>query len=1142
MTAPRAFASVKVRGRFHRSVQLIHDWRNQADLQDYLITPTVRDLTQRIVGGLQAPGGTRAWTITGPYGTGKSAFALFLTRLLANRLNGFPKGAYLRRSLRLDNRIYLPVLLVGERRPLKPSLLKALSDTFVVTNRPFALEIEEVARQDRIDDATVIRYFERAAEDVIHHGYDGLFLVVDEFGKFLEHTATNLHSDDLLVMQGLAEAVARSSIPMALITILHTNFSEYLGDVDEVHRAEWRKVQGRFSDVAFQEPPEQLLRLVKEALVTRFPDHLKRAYEAAITRILASTALDEARQRLPLKELLPGCVPLHPLTALLLWPIFRGKLAQNERSLFAFLTSKEPFAFDQFCRAANWEADQPPFLRLDQLYDYVRSSLGVGAYRGDAGRRWVEVDDALERLSAQAPPLAQAVVKTLGLLWMYGAPVGLRATEEAISLALGDHQAVRYALDYLERTSIIVFRRFERAYALWEGSDVDLEARYAEAKQHLVRGELARRLQQAVELRPLVARAHYIRTGTLRYFTVDIMDGSETALEQRLQQAVHEADGAITFVLTKHQQERHDLLEQARALSSSLGKLHVLAFPRPVAGLEEALEELEGWQWVQENTPALQGDRVARKELEARLRFAQQRLDEIAGRVLGLRGYRFEPSTSDWVHGGQVHVLSTAREFTQWLSQLCDVTYNKAPPLHNELLNRQNLSSAAKAALNRLVKALVSNHSDYRFGFTGTPAEVSMYEAFFTQGGFHHHQGDSWWVGTPNESWLPVWHAVEEFLRATHACRRPVSELYSILKSPPYGVREGPLPLLLCAMLLAKQGDVVLYYNGLFQPQLYDEILELLVRNPESFEIQQIELTAESRATLEAIGDVLHGLKLLNGQDEGSPLLRVVRPLIVAIAKLPPYSKNTRRLNPSQAIALRDAALTATDPRAFLLDDIPRILGAVPDAPAGRKLLAEKLRECLIALQYAYPTLLDHIEGQVRSAFDLSGKTARELQAHLGRRAQPLKGYAADPALSLFINEAARQDSRDWREAIARAVLRGKPPATWSDGDVVEFQLRLRQLASDFMRLEELVAEKEATGAEQIVRIGVLGDTLREVRQVIALHPERLSTVRNMADEIISFMAHYNANTTSPEGLRIKVAALAQALVHFLQEEDEHGS
>ena len=126
-------------------------------------------------------------------------------------------------------------------------------------------------------------------------------------------------TDDLFVMQGLAEAASRSPVPVLLVTMLHTAFAEYLGaSADDSRRAEWQKVQGRFTDVAFQEPPEQLLRLVGSAIVRdRVPEELEDDYARLVERAVSSPALEEARHRLPLGELLAHCTPLDPVVALL---------------------------------------------------------------------------------------------------------------------------------------------------------------------------------------------------------------------------------------------------------------------------------------------------------------------------------------------------------------------------------------------------------------------------------------------------------------------------------------------------------------------------------------------------------------------------------------------------------------------------------------------------------------------------------------------------------------------------------------------------------------------------------------------------------------------------------------------------------
>lgn len=58
-TAPLA-QFVRVRGRFHRSVHLPHDWSAPHDPGDYLATPALLGIAGQILGEIERPGGTRA--------------------------------------------------------------------------------------------------------------------------------------------------------------------------------------------------------------------------------------------------------------------------------------------------------------------------------------------------------------------------------------------------------------------------------------------------------------------------------------------------------------------------------------------------------------------------------------------------------------------------------------------------------------------------------------------------------------------------------------------------------------------------------------------------------------------------------------------------------------------------------------------------------------------------------------------------------------------------------------------------------------------------------------------------------------------------------------------------------------------------
>ncbi len=75
---------LEVGARFRRSVNLEKDYVSTEQNGDYIVTPTAREALRRLSDSLTGNSPYRAWTLTGPYGVGKSAFAVFLTRLLCS--------------------------------------------------------------------------------------------------------------------------------------------------------------------------------------------------------------------------------------------------------------------------------------------------------------------------------------------------------------------------------------------------------------------------------------------------------------------------------------------------------------------------------------------------------------------------------------------------------------------------------------------------------------------------------------------------------------------------------------------------------------------------------------------------------------------------------------------------------------------------------------------------------------------------------------------------------------------------------------------------------------------------------------------------------------------------------------------------
>jgi hypothetical protein len=108
-----------------------------------------------------------------------------------------------------------------------------------------------------------------------------------------------------------------------------------------------------------------------------------------------------------------------------------------------------------------------------------------------------------------------------------------------------------------------VFRRHTGSYALWEGSDVDIDDRLAAARQSVERDQnLAAFLTREAPPPPLIARRHYFQTGTLRYFETCYAD--RAGLQADLFRGVlyadpGEADGRVVYCLPRDADDRETM-------------------------------------------------------------------------------------------------------------------------------------------------------------------------------------------------------------------------------------------------------------------------------------------------------------------------------------------------------------------------------------------------------------------------------------------------------------------------------------------------------------------------------------------------------------------------------------------------------
>ena len=1104
---------VEVRHRSVRAVNLDEDLGDVRVLDGYAPGAHVIDALRRIAIGFQDGPRTRAWSITGPYGSGKSSFAHLLCSLAGPKNAATQRRATKilreadpqlaatiareRRRLDVEPRGLILAAVSSQREPIVDALLRALLHGAEAYwsgpgRKPDVLhELRNAATETGTSANTVLSLFEALA------CIAPVLVIVDELGKNLEYAADRAAAGDLHLLQRLAEQLSSSErFTGGLLTLAHLAFEDYLLGAGEQRRREWRKVHGRFDDIPFVANSDHAIRLLGEALDVKGSAKHRKVIERRC--IAAEAGVRAAATELPLPSEAAGgpCAtyPLHPAVALAL-PVLAAELAQHDRSLVSFLTSDAPNALPRFLADRHLGDHTVPFFRAADLYDYFFEDGAATVLNGPEGQLAREIHARVVD-AGDLEPFELRVLKTVALFNLISGPRRPRAADSLIEEAVvgpegtpEQRQGVRETLVRLGERSITTYREFAGEHRVWQGSDFDAHGHILAAREHLASSadpadQLLEIVAKAHPLRPEVARRHSQQKHVLRYFECRYAAGVPDA---DVQIRAEDADGLILYVLA-HRKPPTRLRGETAG-----GEPLIVVWSSHGEEVSEVGLDFAAANAVLSGASELGKDPVARREMRHRVSALQAAL---ADRVDD--AFRPERSGVALFVGGKRRRLPPRAEFSQLLSELCDRRYPTTPVVRNEMVNRRELTSQGAKARRVLLERAFTNESEPRLAIEGYGPERAMYEAVYFATGLHRQRDDGAWSFGPPPSESPlsgVWNHLNA--RLDGATRRPIGAdvLYEELAAPPFGMKSGAIPLLLVAALQYRADDVFLYQEGTFQPVIEPAHIERLLKSPERFALKRASMIglrakvfAELRSTLSE--DVRpSGQRLRN-----STTLAVVRPLVAFASSLPESTRQTKRTS-EIAQSVCATLLSAREPDELLFSALPQACGLSEfpdeDAQADHRLAGEyvsRLRAALGELATAYERLLSDIGDLLHGGF--AGEVPRPaLRDDLRSRSHRVRSHVIEPRMRAFLATATDEnlDDRDWLEAMAMTIA-GKPPTSWSDHDLTMFEALVAERSRWFRRLELLWHETQPLGGDGFVarRVTITAPDGREHAQLVA--------------------------------------------------------
>ena len=1067
-------------GPFYRSVSLERDREDAAAARGYVLTPWLERVAAEILEGLLPGSRRRAWRITGDFGVGKSALGLALLRALDPR-SADPQAPMARFIGRIEGelpRMY-PLVVIGSRDGLTSTLASCITE--VIETEQLSLDRKSRKALEKGDPFRAILGLRDA---LVQTGrYDGVLVIVDEMGKFLEAAAANAGSGDVFRLQELAEAASRSGThPIALLLILHQGFQSYSEDGPTALRSEWAKVAERFDELVFDHPLSHTSALLSAALrphLKLLPAATVKAYRQA-EKAVADLGWFGPRSANDLEP----CYPLHPAAVPVLARFFAA-YGQNERSLFGFAASEEANGLRAFAAQA---LIGDGFYGIDRFFDYVTTSFGhrlvARGGTGDWDRIRSVLDGASERDATET-----AVLKAVGLLNLLDVPDLVADPASLVACLMPAHDAsqIEAAIERLRMNGVLFERVGKGGFRLWTSHRVDLSLLWADAGKALSTASVAKdfsRIISTLPVRPfLLARRHSIKTGVTRRFPIRMLPASALA------GSVFEngADGSITTIIPGNATETKLAATWACEATRSDPTRLVAVMPVPMAFLPPALDLLRH-RWIEANATVLREDAHASAEIDRRVTELEGRLVDQTEAALGISGTSPRPDVLVFRNGT---TINEPKALHLIVSEMCDDLYGQSPLIHNELVNRHSLTSAAAKGRQSLIDAMFDRTTEPDLGFVGTknPPERALYLSFLKRGRIHRELDGEFGLALPEVDddplrLRPALLALNEMLSGGGE-RVALVDVYRKLADRPFGVRAGLAPILLAVILVANRHRIALFERGTYCPKLDSQAFMRILKAPENFAVQWVALEGVRADVYKRLASVL------GSGDADQGLMAVVAPLVRFGAGLSFHAQRSTGLGES-AQAVRNALLRASSPVNLVFDELPRACGLDPFGHAAAHdakraaTFVRRFQDAIAELQSCYPSLLEAMRAQVRDALAVTGDLREQLQ----KRANPLLFSVREQALRTFIQRIADAGLADdaWIEALGGALV-GKPPSRWLAQDVAVWRGKLSDVAATFVRTEA-VTFGSASHRKHAVRFALTHIDGRERVAVVALEEE----------------------------------------------------
>lgn len=928
------------------------------------------------------------------------------------------------------------------------------------------------------------------------YGYSGIYIIFDEFSKYIESQDKKGAGSNMKLLQDICELANSSKESQIFITMVaHKSIKEYGRYLSTDTINSFMGIEGRIKEIYFVTSTKNNYELIRNAIGSK-RDCFKQ--EKHILRHIENGCESYSRlsvfssfTRTDFEEIVVrGCYPLSPISAYLLLNVSE-KVAQNERTLFTFISKDEQYSLLNIVRKMDNSSEW--ILNADAIYDYFKGLFKKDVTNEHIHSEWLNAEYAL---SIAKKVELRKVLKAIAIINIVNKSDEMPTTLEYLKFATGLSN-IDEVIEELIHKDLIYKKGLDGTYVFKTRATSQIRTEID--KRKILKGErvhIGKVLESIAEDKFVLPKRYNQKYAMTRYFTCEYMDVKDFLDISIVDTVLDDGsfhDGKVLYLYNTSNKSFAGKIK--KHLENNMPKELIVVYGEHTLDILDKVIEYDIVKELKSDTSFFKSEdnAVLLKEVP----IIEEELETEIGNYLELAFSTQANKQVYFYNKGKLQSSKTKR-ITEVVDCVCAQVYDKSVYINNELINKEVVRTGAiKKVRKNLIECFLT-HSDTSIYDKGTSADATIYRAVIKNTKIDTNTGDD---NTKN-----VVKIIDSFFVNAGNKKCSMKELVNELTSAPIGMRKGVIPIIFADRLSRRTEEVVIYF-GDKETVLTPDIVINMCEMPEDYSIY---ISLEDIKKQEYIANLCELYKVT---DKAIYSDSKINSIMIAMQRwfrsLPQVTKNIKSQEEyfnneciSKAFPKIKMAMQTVDinPFEFIFEKMPKAFESDDFGDVVVKLSFLKER-----LNRYYDYVLDNTVEKTLEVFDKAGKDTLqhaltewyEKQSDLAKN-----GLQSGKVVSLMncISNITTFDDRVIVEKLVKAVT-DMYIDSWNDTSLNKYIELLINVKEEAENMGNLVASENQL---ELTFVGKMGDKITKSYEHV---PEgRGAILRNiLADTLEDF-------------------------------------